>query len=64
MIKVNALTKKFGSFVAVDGLSFECAAGEVIGLLGPNGAGKSTTMKMITGFVPRQAARSPWQDMT
>jgi ABC-2 type transport system ATP-binding protein len=52
MINVNNLTKKFGSFVAVDELSFNCAAGEVIGLLGPNGAGKSTTMKMITGFVP------------
>ena len=33
MIRVNALTKKIGSFVAVDGLSFDCAAGEVIGLL-------------------------------
>ena len=51
MIKIDALSKRFGSIVAVDGISFECACGEVIGLLGPNGAGKSTTMKMITGFI-------------
>lgn len=57
MIKVDALTKKFGSFVAVDALSFDCVPGEVIGLLGPNGAGKSTTMKMITGFVPPTSGR-------
>jgi len=51
MIEVKNLTKKFGEFTAVDNLSFNVGAGEVLGFLGPNGAGKSTTMKMITGFL-------------
>ncbi|PIE43384.1 MAG: multidrug ABC transporter ATP-binding protein [Gammaproteobacteria bacterium] len=51
MIKIQDLRKNFGSFRAVDGLSFEVAPGEVLGFLGPNGAGKSTTMKMLTGFL-------------
>ena len=52
MISVQHLTKRFGSYVAVDDLSFEVAAGEVLGFLGPNGAGKTTTMRMVTGFLP------------
>lgn len=51
MIKIDNLTKRFGQFTAVDGLSFTVQPGEVLGFLGPNGAGKSTTMKMITGFL-------------
>lgn len=51
MITVSKLTKTFGSFTAVNNLSFEVKPGEVLGFLGPNGAGKSTTMKMITGFL-------------
>ncbi|TDF39560.1 ABC transporter ATP-binding protein [Alteromonadaceae bacterium M269] len=51
MILVNELTKSFGDFVAVQDLSFDIKAGEVVGFLGPNGAGKSTTMKMLTGFL-------------
>lgn len=51
MIRVQNLRKTFGSFLAVDALSFEVERGEVLGFLGPNGAGKSTTMKMITGFL-------------
>ncbi len=51
MIRIDNLTKSFGPFKAVDGLSFSVAPGEVLGFLGPNGAGKSTTMKMITGFL-------------
>jgi len=51
MIKIDNLTKKFGQFTAVNGLSFRVQPGEVLGFLGPNGAGKSTTMKMITGFL-------------
>jgi len=50
-IDARALCKNFGSLVAVDELSFEVGAGEVLGFLGPNGAGKSTTMKMLTGFL-------------
>jgi ABC-2 type transport system ATP-binding protein len=56
-IAVQGLRKEFGSFVAVDNLSFTIGAGEVLGFLGPNGAGKSTTMKMITGFLPPTAGR-------
>jgi len=51
MIQVERLTKVFGSFTAVNNLSFATQVGEVLGFLGPNGAGKSTTMKMITGFL-------------
>ncbi len=51
MIEIRSLSKKFGDFTAVDGVSFEVRRGEVLGFLGPNGAGKSTTMKMLTGFL-------------
>ena len=51
MIEVKNITKKYGSFTAVDNISFKVKDGEIIGLLGPNGAGKSTTMNTITGFI-------------
>ena len=51
MIEVKNVTKKYGSFVAVDNISFKIEKGEIVGLLGPNGAGKSTTMNMITGYI-------------
>jgi ABC-2 type transport system ATP-binding protein len=57
MIEIQGLVKSFGPFVAVDGLSFSVARGEVMGFLGPNGAGKSTTMKMITGYLAPTAGR-------
>ena len=52
MIVVDALSKQFGQFHAVDEISFEVQRGEVVGFLGPNGAGKSTTMKMLTCYLP------------
>lgn len=55
MIKVSNLAKQFGSRVAVRGVSFEVAPGEVLGFLGPNGAGKTTTMRMITGYLAPSA---------
>ncbi len=51
MIEAQSLCKHYGSFTAVDRLSFTVKPGEVLGFLGPNGAGKSTTMKMLTGFL-------------
>jgi ABC-2 type transport system ATP-binding protein len=51
MIRVDRLTKLYGDLVAVSGLSFELAPGEVLGLVGPNGAGKTTTLRSITGII-------------
>jgi ABC-2 type transport system ATP-binding protein len=51
MISLQNLTKRFGSQTAVDALSFEIPAGQIVGFLGPNGAGKSTTLKMLTGMI-------------
>jgi ABC-2 type transport system ATP-binding protein len=52
MIKIEGLKKKYGEFIAVDGLSFDINSNEVFGLLGPNGAGKTTTISMICGLLP------------
>lgn len=57
MIQVENITKKYGSFVAVDNINFEIEEGEVVGFLGPNGAGKSTTMNMITGYIEPTSGR-------
>ena len=51
LIEIAGLTKRFGSFTAVDNVTFKVARGEVLGFLGPNGAGKSTTMRMLAGFM-------------
>ena len=52
IIEVRDLRKRYGDLVAVDGVSFEVAEGEVFGILGPNGAGKTTTLEMIEGMRP------------
>ncbi len=52
MIQVEGLTKLYGSFVAVNELSFSVQPGEVMGLVGPNGAGKTTTLRTISGIIP------------
>lgn len=49
MIRVDQLRKRYGSLVAVDGISFEIDRGETFGLLGPNGAGKTTTIHLLIG---------------
>ena len=50
MIEAIGLTKRYGTTLAVDNLSFTVPAGQVTGFLGPNGAGKSTTMRLILGL--------------
>jgi len=51
ILKITELSKQYDSFTAVDNVSFEIKAGEIIGLLGPNGAGKTTTINMILGIL-------------
>lgn len=50
MIEIRDLTKRYGDFTAVDGLTLDAAAGEIFGFLGPNGAGKTTTIRIIAGL--------------
>ena len=57
MIQVEGLTRKYGSFTAVDDVSFVCQPGRVTGFLGPNGAGKTTTMRVMVGLTPPTAGR-------
>jgi ABC-2 type transport system ATP-binding protein len=57
MITVDGVTKTYGSFLAVDDVSFTCRPGQVTGFLGPNGAGKSTTMRIMVGLTPATRGR-------
>ena len=57
MIEAHDLTRKYGDFIAVGGVSFAVPEGEIVGILGPNGAGKTTTIRMITGFLPPTSGR-------
>lgn len=57
-IKAEGLTKRFGTFVAVDHVSFHIPRGEIFGFLGSNGCGKTTTMKMLTGLLPASEGRA------
>src|SRR3954451_19077890 len=50
-IEIEGLTKRFGSTVAVDGLSFHVGEGRIVGFLGPNGAGKSTTLRCLLSLI-------------
>ena len=53
IVTAQELTKKFGGFTAVDGISFAITAGECFGFLGPNGAGKTTTVRMVHCVSPK-----------
>jgi ABC-2 type transport system ATP-binding protein len=57
MIEAQNLSRRYGDFTAVDGISFSVREGEILGMLGPNGAGKTTTIRMITGFLPPTGGR-------
>ena len=61
MIEVQNLTKRYGTHMAVNHISFQVEEGEILGFLGPNGAGKSTTMNILTGYL---SARSKSMDTT
>jgi ABC-2 type transport system ATP-binding protein len=58
MIQVDRLSKRFGSFKAVDGIDFVVGRGQIVGLLGPNGAGKTTTMRMLTTYLSPTSGRA------
>ena len=58
MITIERLTKRYGSFTAVDDISFVAQAGKVTGFLGPNGAGKSTSMRVMVGLTPQNAGQA------
>ncbi len=57
-VEVNALTKKFGDFIAVNGVTFNIQRGEIFGFLGPNGAGKTTTIRMLLGLLRPTSGRA------
>lgn len=58
MIKIEHLVKNYGNHCAVDDISFEVEAGEIVGFLGPNGAGKSTTMNILTGYLSSTSGKA------
>jgi ABC-2 type transport system ATP-binding protein len=58
MIEVENLTKRYGTFEAIRGVSFKVAKGEVVGFLGPNGAGKTTTMRILCGCIGATSGRA------
>ena len=58
MIKVEQLSKSYGSVRAVDSIDFAVEKGEIVGFLGPNGAGKTTTMRMLAGYLPPTSGRA------
>ena len=69
VVCVDRLTKRYGSLMAVDGLSFRLAPGSVTGFLGPNGAGKTTTLRMLLGLAEPTAGRAlvlgqPYRELT
>ncbi len=57
MIAVESLTQRYGSFKAVEAVSFELAPGEVVGFLGPNGAGKTTTLRVLATYLAPSAGK-------
>ena len=59
-LEIDHVTKRFGATVALDGLTFEVAQGEVFGFLGANGAGKTTTMRICLGILRADAGEIRW----
>ena len=61
MLSLQALDKRYGSIVALDGASFDVAPGRIVGFLGPNGAGKTTAMRCVFGLVRPDAGEVLWE---
>jgi ABC-2 type transport system ATP-binding protein len=61
-LRIEALSKRFGTVQALDGISFTVAPGEVFGFLGANGAGKTTTMRIVLGLMQPDAGSVSWRD--
>jgi len=57
-IQVENIVKRYGSQLALDGVSFSLVKGEITGFLGPNGAGKSTLMKILTGYLTPDSGKA------
>ncbi len=57
ILNIQNISKKYGSQIALDNISFSIEKGEIVGFLGPNGAGKSTTMKIVTGYLPADSGQ-------
>ena len=64
ILAVEHVSRRFGSLMALNGLSFEIARGEILGIAGPNGAGKSTLLNVCTGVVPPSAGRVVFEGHT
>lgn len=60
-LQISGLVKRYGKKTAVDGVSFQVCAGEIVGLLGPNGAGKSTTLLCAAGLLRQDAGTFAWK---
>ena len=58
MITIENVTKRYGGFTAVDGVSFVARPGKITGFLGPNGAGKSTSMRIMVGLTPQDGGQA------
>jgi ABC-2 type transport system ATP-binding protein len=58
MIHVDGLTKYYGDYPAIQDVSFDVPAGQIVGFLGPNGAGKTTTMRILTGYLTATSGRA------
>ena len=63
MIRINNITKDYGTTRALDGVSFSVNRGEILGLLGPNGAGKTTAMRIVTGYLSPTAGSVQVEEM-
>ena len=60
VLEILGLTRRYGSLIALDGLSFSVQAGQVVGFLGPNGAGKTTTMRAVFGLTDLDSGEVRW----